>query len=202
SFIGASPERLVRVHGGMLTTEALAGSAPRGSDSAEDERLGAALLASAKDRHEHQLVLDSIVRRLKPLGLQLELSSEPRLRKLANVQHLHTPVRAALPVGVRVLDVLAGLHPTPAVGGVPREAALAGIRQMENFPRGLYAGAIGWIDGHGNGEFFVGLRSALINGHRARLYAGAGIVAASQPEQELAETELKFMAMERALFSP
>lgn len=201
SFIGASPERLVRVHGGMLSTEALAGSAPRGRTEEEDEQRGADLLASRKDRHEHQLVLDSILRRVKPLGLQLEVPAEPKLRKFDNVQHLHTPVRAALPVGVRVLDVLAGLHPTPAVGGVPREPALAGIREMENFSRGLYAGAIGWIDGRGNGEFFVGLRSALIDGHKARLYAGAGIVAASQPELELAETELKFMAMERALFS-
>lgn len=201
SFIGASPERLVRVHGGMLTTEALAGSAPRGATVEEDARLGAELLQSAKDRHEHQLVLDSILRRVRPLGLQLDFPAEPRLRQLANVQHLHTPVRAALPVGVRVLEVIAGLHPTPAVGGVPREAALAGIREMENFSRGLYAGAIGWIDGRGNGEFFVGLRSALIDGHKARLYAGAGIVAASQPELELAETDLKFLAMERALFS-
>ncbi|MFZ9683371.1 MAG: isochorismate synthase, partial [Cephaloticoccus sp.] len=202
SFIGASPERLVRVHGGMLTTEALAGSAPRGATADEDERLGTALQRSEKDRHEHQLVLDSIIRRLKPLGLQLEFAAAPKLRRLANVQHLHTPVRAALPVGVRILDVLSRLHPTPAVGGVPREPALAGIRTLENFARGLYAGAIGWIDSRGNGEFFVGLRSALIDGNHARLFAGAGIVAASQPESELAETELKFMAMQRALFSP
>lgn len=201
SFIGASPERLVRVHGGMLTTEALAGSARRGKTKEEDERLGEELLQSEKDRHEHQLVLDSIMRRLRPLGLQLDVAPGPQLRRLDNVQHLHTPVRTALPVGVRVLDVLALLHPTPAVGGVPRGAALAGIRSLETFPRGLYAGAIGWIDSRGNGDFFVGLRSALIDGAHARLYAGAGIVAASQPESELAETELKFMAMQRALFS-
>ena len=104
-------------------------------------------------------------------------------------------------MGVRLLDVIARLHPTPAVGGVPRESALAGIRSLETFPRGLYAGAIGWIDSRGNGEFFVGLRSALIDGPRARMYAGAGIVAASKPAQELAETELKFQAMKAALFS-
>ncbi|KXU36517.1 hypothetical protein AXK11_03945 [Cephaloticoccus primus] len=201
SFIGASPERLVRVHGGMLQTEALAGSSPRGTTEEEDAVFAAALLRSDKDRHEQRLVLDAIVRHLAPLGLQLEFDAVPGLRRLDNVQHLHTPVRAALPVGVRALDVISRLHPTPAVGGVPRVAACAGIRAIENFPRGLYAGALGWIDSRGNAEFFVGLRSALIDGAKARLYAGAGIVAGSQPEQELAETALKFEAMERALFA-
>jgi len=201
SFIGASPERLLRVHGGLLQTEALAGSAPRGTTPQEDAQLAEALLLSGKQRHEQQLVLDSIVRRLAPLGLQLEFAKTPQLRRLDNVQHLHTPVRAALPVGVRALDVLARLHPTPAVGGTPQGEARAGIRAMENFPRGLYAGALGWIDSQGNAEFFVGLRSALIDGHTARLYAGAGIVGASSAEEELAETELKFAAMERALFA-
>jgi len=201
SFIGASPERLLRVHGGLLKTEALAGSAPRGATPEEDLTLGEALLRNDKQRHEQRLVLDAIVRRLAPLGLQLEFDNVPQLRRLDNVQHLHTPVRAALPVGVRALDVLSRLHPTPAVGGVPQAAACAGIRAIENFPRGLYAGALGWVDSRGNAEFFVGLRSALIDGHNARLYAGAGIVAASVPEEELAETNLKFAAMERALFA-
>lgn len=201
SFIGASPERLVRVYGGMLTSEALAGSAPRGKTVDEDRALGEALLHSEKDLREHRFVLESVVRRLQPLGLQLEFADAPQLRRLDNVQHLHTPIRTALPVGVRVLDVISRLHPTPAVGGVPREAALAGIKELENFDRGLYAGALGWIDSRGNGEFFVGLRSALIDGPNARLFAGAGIVAASKPELELAETELKFRAMEQALFS-
>lgn len=201
SFIGASPERLARGYGGMLTTEALAGSARRGTTESEDESLGAGLLTSDKDLREHRLVLDSILRRLRPLGLQLEFASTPGLRRLANVQHLHTPIKTALPVGVRLLDVISRLHPTPAVGGVPRETALAAIRSAERFARGLYAGAIGWIDSRGNGEFFVGLRSALIEGDQARLYAGAGIVAGSVPDQELAETELKFKAMEEALFS-
>jgi len=201
SFIGASPERLLRVHGGLLQTEALAGSAPRGATPEEDFSLGEALLGSEKQRHEQRLVLDAIVRSLAPLGLQLEFDALPQLRRLENVQHLHTPIRAALPVGVRALDVLSRLHPTPAVGGVPQVAACAGIRAIENFPRGLYAGALGWVDSRGNAEFFVGLRSALIDGHTARLYAGAGIVGASVPEEELAETVLKFAAMERALFA-
>ena len=111
----------------------------------------------------------------------------------------HTPVRARLPEGVRLLDALGRLHPTPAVGGSPRDAAVPRIRELETFSRGLYAGAIGWIDAHGEGEFFVGLRSALIDGARARLYAGAGIVAGSQPEREFGETELKFRALLEAL---
>lgn len=200
SFIGASPERLVRGYGGMLTTEALAGTAMRGGTEEEDEKLGTQLRQSEKDQHEHRLVLDSILRRIQPLGLQLDFTKEPKLRRLANVQHLRTPIKAALPVGVRLLDVISRLHPTPAVGGVPREPALAGIHSTERFARGLYAGAVGWVDSRGNGEFFVGLRSALIDGPKARLYAGAGIVAGSKPEQELAETELKFKAMEEALF--
>ena len=199
SFIGATPERLVRASRGILETEALAGSAPRGATATEDARLGAALLRSDKDRREQRLVLDSIRRRLAPLGLTPEFPEEPTLRRFANVQHLHTPVRAALPESVRLLDVLAQLHPTPAVGGSPRDAAIARIRELEGFPRGLYAGALGWLNARGGGEFFVGLRSALVEGATARLYAGAGIVAGSSPERELAETELKFRAMQDAL---
>jgi len=199
SFIGATPERLVRVSRGVLETEALAGSAPRGVTASEDAMHGGALLRSEKDRREQKLVLDSICRRLTPLGLNLEFPSEPALRKLANVQHLHTPVRATLPNTVRLLDVLARLHPTPAVGGSPKQAAIARIRELENFPRGLYAGALGWLNARGGGEFFVGLRSALIDGTRAQFFAGNGIVAGSSPEEELAETELKFRAMEEAL---
>jgi len=201
SFIGASPERLLRVGGGVMTTEALAGSARRGATASEDAALGGALLHNEKDVREHRLVLDSILRRLAPLGIAPECTARPSLLRLANVQHLHVPVRAALPAGVRLLDVLARLHPTPAVGGTPREAALPHIRELEGFPRGLYAGALGWVDARGDGEFFVGLRSALIDGPQARLYAGAGIVAGSQPEKELAETDLKFRAMQDGLLA-
>jgi menaquinone-specific isochorismate synthase len=201
SFIGASPERLLRVDGGELLTEALAGSIRRGGTASEDAALGAALLRSDKDRREHAFVLQSISRRLEPLGLTLNFNAVPGLRRLANVQHLFTPVQARLPAGVRLLDILACLHPTPAVGGKPRAAALPRIRELEAFPRGLYAGAIGWLDASGRGEFFVGLRSALIDGPTARLYAGAGIVAGSVPEREFAETELKFRAMQDALLA-
>ncbi|MCX6951402.1 MAG: isochorismate synthase [Verrucomicrobia bacterium] len=199
SFIGASPERLVRVSKGVLETEALAGSIRRGAGASEDGALAAALLGSEKDMREHRDVLDDIVARLTPLGLKLEYAEKPQLRRLANVQHLHTPVRAVLPDQVRLLDVLAALHPTPAVGGSPRAAAVARIRELEGFPRGLYAGAIGWLNARGGGEFFVGIRSALVDGATARVFAGAGIVAGSAPEKEFAETELKFRAVRGAL---
>jgi menaquinone-specific isochorismate synthase len=199
SFIGASPERLVRVSKGVLETEALAGSIRRGAGASEDAALAGTLLRSEKDRREHQHVLAAITARLEHLGLAPEYAAEPGLRRLANVQHLHTPIRAALPENVRLLAVLAALHPTPAVGGSPLAAAVAAIRGLENFPRGLYAGAIGWSNARGGGEFFVGLRSALVDGGMARVYAGAGIVAGSTPEKEFAETELKFKAMLEAL---
>lgn len=201
SFIGASPERLIRVSQGMIETEALAGSARRGASASEDAALAAGLLRSEKDQREHRHVIGSIIRRLEPLGARLDYASMPGLRKLANVQHLHTPMRGPLPEGVRLLELLAGLHPTPAVGGTPREAAVSSIRELEGFPRGLYAGAIGWINARGGGEFFVGLRSALIDGSDARAYAGAGIVAGSDPAREFAETELKFQALLAALRS-
>jgi menaquinone-specific isochorismate synthase len=195
SFIGASPERLVRVSQGTLETEALAGSIRRGATASEDAALGAALLRSEKDLREHRAVLDDIVARLAPLGIAPEFAATPHVRRLANVQHLDTPVRATLPAGVHLLDVLAAMHPTPAVGGNPRAAALARIRELEGFPRGLYAGALGWLNTRGGGEFFVGIRSALVAGATARVFAGAGIVAGSTPEKEFAETELKFKAM-------
>ncbi len=201
SFIGASPERLVRASKGVLETEALAGSIRRGSGASEDAALASALLGSEKDLREQRQVLDDIVARLTPLGLALEYAPKPQLRRLANVQHLHTPVRCVLPDTVRLLDVLAALHPTPAVGGSPRTAAVARIRELEGFPRGLYAGALGWLNARGGGEFFVGIRSALVEGATARVFAGAGIVAGSTPEKEFAETELKFKAMREALMS-
>ena len=199
SLIGASPERLLRVREGELLTEALAGSAPRGATASEDAALAGALSRNEKDLAEQSYVLDSILRRLEPLGLVTRHPDRPSIRRLANVQHLHTPVSAKVAPGVRLLDVLSRLHPTPAVGGSPRTAALARIRELESFPRGLYAGALGWINAGGEGEFFVGLRSALIDGPVARLYAGAGIVAGSEPAKEKLETELKFRAMQASL---
>lgn len=199
SFIGASPERLVRVSQGNLEADVLAGTSRRGVGAVDDATVGAALLASGKDRHEHEVVLASMRRRLEGLGLTVAHEGEPRLKKLANLQHLHTPVRARLAEGTRLLDALAVLHPTPAVGGSPRAAAVAAIRELEGFPRGLYAGALGWMNARGGGEFMVGIRSALVRGDRARVYAGAGIVAGSEPDKEFAETDLKFKALLDAL---
>jgi menaquinone-specific isochorismate synthase len=199
SFIGASPERLVRVAAGRMHTEALAGSAPRGESASEDAAFAQALLHSEKDLREHRLVLESIARRVADLGLKLEHASQPRVLGLANVQHLHLPISANLPAGVHLLDLIARLHPTPAVGGTPREPAVAAIARLESFSRGLYAGPQGWVDHRGGGEFFVGIRSALVDGRTATVYAGAGIVAGSSPEKEFAETELKFKALVGAL---
>jgi menaquinone-specific isochorismate synthase len=199
SFIGATPERLVRVAGGRMHTEALAGSAPRGRSASEDAGLARALLHDDKELREHRHVLDAIAGRLADVGVRLEYSAQPRLLGLANVQHLHTPISATLPAGVHILDLVERLHPTPAVGGTPRDPAVAAIGRMEGFERGLYAGPLGWVDHRGGGEFFVGLRSALVSGHTATAYAGAGIVAGSDPEKEFAETELKFHALIEAL---
>lgn len=199
SFIGASPERLVRVAGGRMHTAALAGSAPRGDSASEDAGFAQELLHSEKDLREHRVVLDAIVGRLADLDLKLEHAATPRLLGLANVHHLHTPISASLPAGVHILDLVARLHPTPAVGGAPQAPALAALTRLEAFPRGLYAGPQGWVDHQGGGEFFVGIRSALIDGRTATAYAGAGIVAGSEPEKEFAETELKFKALLGAL---
>jgi menaquinone-specific isochorismate synthase len=201
SFIGASPERLLQIEGGRLQTGALAGSTGRGGSASEDGAIAAALLRGEKEAREHRVVLDFIVERLAALGLQPEYSARPEVRRYANVQHLHTAVKAAVPAGLRVLDVAARLQPTPAVGGAPAAAAVPQIRPLEGFPRGLYAGALGWLDSRGGGELFVGIRAGLIDGVRARLYAGNGIVRGSSPEGEWAETELKFRAMQEALLS-
>lgn len=199
SFIGASPERLLAVAGGRLRTEALAGTAPRGATAGEDAAFAKQLLQSDKDLHEHRIVLDSILRRLAQVGVASPTVSRPRVRQLSNVQHLATPVEAALPAGVDAFQLVGELHPTPAVGGTPREAAVAHLRELEPFDRGLYAGALGWVNHAGDGEFFVGIRSALMQGESARVYAGAGIVEGSMPEREFTETELKMRALRDAL---
>lgn len=199
AFIGASPETLVSVSAGQLQTEALAGSAPRGRTAGEDAALAAALLRSEKDRREHRLVLESIVRRLQRVGVTAQIGGGVRVRQLSNVQHLHTPVTAKVPAEVGVLRIAGELHPTPAVGGTPREPAMAHLPELECFDRGLFAGAIGWVDHRGEGEFFVGIRSAAIAGEVARIFAGAGVVEGSEPAREFRETELKLAALRDAL---
>ncbi|MCC3407532.1 MAG: isochorismate synthase [Microcoleus sp. PH2017_10_PVI_O_A] len=199
NFIGASPERLISIHNNQLIADALAGSAPRGKTEAEDGNLGKDLLNSEKDIREHQAVIDFIVDRLSHLGIHPDFSPLPRLLQLSNIQHLWTPITAKIPPDIHLLKVLAQLHPTPAVAGVPRDIALQQIRGGESCDRSLYAAPLGWIDRTGNGEFAVGIRSALIDGSRAILHAGVGIVAGSEPEKELAEIQLKLQALLNAL---
>lgn len=199
NFIGASPERLISIHNNHLSTDALAGSAPRGKTEAEDGHLAKGLLHSEKDIREHRVVIDFIVDRLSQLGITPNCSPVPRLLQLSNIQHLWTPITAQIPPDIYLLNILAQLHPTPAVAGVPRDIALEQIRRCETCDRSLYAAPIGWIDARGNGEFAVGIRSALIDGDRAILYAGAGIVAGSEPEKELAEIQLKLQPLLNAL---
>lgn len=199
NFIGASPERLISIYNRELVTDALAGSAPRGKTAIEDAQLASSLLGSEKERREHQVVADFITQRLSHLGLTPHLARSPGLLKLPNIQHLHTPIRAQVPPTVHPLEIVAELHPTPAVAGMPREIACQQIRHYETFERSLYAAPLGWLDHKANGEFVVGIRSALINGCHARLYAGAGVVAGSDPDKELAEIQLKLQALLKAL---
>lgn len=199
TFIGASPERLIKIHNKELETDALAGSAPRGKTATEDAYFADSLLTSEKERHEHQVVSNFIVNGLSNLALNPQRPSLPCLLKLSNIQHLWTPIRAKVPGNVHPLKIVAELHPTPAVAGVPRNIAIEQIRRYENFDRCLYAAPLGWIDQRGNCEFIVGIRSALIDGCNARLYAGAGIVAGSDPDKELAEIQLKFQPLLKAL---
>lgn len=197
-FIGASPERLISLRHRHLVTDALAGSAPRGQTAYEDAQLADRLLNNRKELHEHRVVRDFITRQLTQLGLTPQ-RSPLRLLQLSNIQHLQTPIYAAVPSDVHLLDIVARLHPTPAVAGVPRETACELICHHEAFERSLYAAPIGWVDYQGDGEFAVGIRSALIDHTHARLYAGAGIVAGSDPNRELAEVQLKLQALLAAL---
>ena len=199
TFLGATPELLARVERGELFSVALAGSVGRGKTPAEAEALAAELLSSTKDRHEHALVVGAIRHGLEPLTAQLDIPNVPGIRRLANIQHLETPIRGRLAAGYGALDVVAALHPTPALGGVPRQPALEFIAANEPTARGWYAAPIGWLDANGDGTFAVAIRSALLEGDRALLYAGAGIVDGSDPAKEWQETELKFKPLMDAL---
>jgi menaquinone-specific isochorismate synthase len=198
-FLGASPERLLTVAGGKLTTEALAGSAPRGTTSRQDQRIAQGLRTNPKELHEHRFVADFITASLRQLGIAPQMPAQPQVIRLANIQHLQTPIEASLPAQLHPLDILAHLHPTPAVAGLPRPRVEQLIRQLESFERSLYAAPIGWLDSQNNCEFVVGIRSALLADNRARLYAGAGIVAGSLPDRELAEVTLKQQTLLTAL---
>jgi isochorismate synthase len=195
AFVGASPELLVRRSGAGVSTVALAGSTRRSSDPAVDDHLAERLLRSDKDRREHRIVAERIVRRLRPHAVWVEAGAEPEIVKIANIQHLATPVIAQLAEPRSAIELAGMLHPTPAVGGEPWPAAAAPLAELEQLDRGWYAAPVGWMDATEDGEFCVALRSALLRDRDAHLFAGVGVVAGSDPEAELAETEVKLQAM-------
>ncbi len=199
AFLGATPEQLIALRHGEIRTAAIAGSAPRAADPDTDAALGRALLADAKEQQEHACVVDALRAGLAPVVTRLDVAPEPALLRLPHVHHLCTPVRATPRPGQDVLDLVARLHPTPAVGGLPVADSLARLRSLEPFGRGWYAGPVGWVDAAGEGEFAVAIRSALLRGTTADLFAGCGIMAASDPEREYEESCWKFRAMEEAL---
>lgn len=201
AFFGATPELLVRVQGEQLETMGLAGSIQRGGTREEDKYLADTLLGSAKDRHEQQLVVDALRHRLQPLTSQLSIPHEPAVLTLSNIQHLYTPISGTLSRPDGVLSLVKELHPTPALGGSPRELALAFIQAHEPTLRGWYAGPVGWVDSSLDGAFAVAIRSAVVQKRRAWAYAGAGIVADSVSEKEWVETEWKFQPIVRAISS-
>lgn len=198
-LLGASPELLVRRSGERVASVTLAGTAPRGDTPAADQRLGEELLASDKDRREHSFAAAAVRGILAGRCAALEGDEEPVLLRLDNVQHLASRFRGRLTTGESALEVAAALHPTPAVCGTPGEVALPLIRELEGLERGRYAGPVGWVDDRGDGELAIALRCAELAGARARLFAGAGIVRGSLPENELEETRIKFRAMQSAL---
>ena len=208
-FLGASPELLVSRKGSAVRAHPLAGTIARSGDPDTDARLAASLLASAKDRWEHSLVIDAMAELLRPLCDELDVPRTPTVLTLRNVSHLATLITGTLRAehvhdrrSPTALELAGLLHPTPAVGGVPLDLALEKIRELEPVPRGRYAGPVGWVDAAGNGEWAVGLRSAQVEGTRARMHAGGGIVADSDPRAELTETQLKLQALLAAVVRP
>ena len=200
AFAGATPELLVRRLGVTAVCQPMAGSTARGRDEAEDEALAAELLASAKDRSEHGVTAAAVRDALAPFASTVE-AADPEVVRYTNIQHLATTVRALLLLDnpAPALRLAAALHPTPAVAGYPRGAAVRLISSLEGLERGWYAGAVGWTDARGDGEFAVALRCGLLWEDGARLYAGVGVMPDSNPAAELAETELKFRALLGAL---
>ncbi len=194
TFFGATPERLVTLRDRTVRTEALAGSTGRGETTAEDEWLAAELRDSGKDVHEHELVVGAIRDQLAPVAEEVTTGTRT-VRRLATVQHLQTPIRAELHGDEHVLSLVEALHPTPAVGGLPPDTALRIIRETETFDRGWYASPVGWFDADGDGTFAVAIRSALARERTATLFAGAGIVADSDPDVEWDELQLKYGPM-------
>jgi salicylate biosynthesis isochorismate synthase/menaquinone-specific isochorismate synthase len=195
TFVAASPELLVRREGQRASTLALAGSTRRSADPAVDDHLGEQLLRSAKDREEQAIVARRIQRTLRPHAVWTAAAPEPVIVRMANIQHLATPIRVQLAAPIGAVDLAGLLHPTPAVGGEPFARAEHLIPELEGMDRGWYAGPVGWTDAAEDGEFCVALRCALLRGPVARCYAGVGVVRDSDPAAELAETEIKLEAL-------
>jgi isochorismate synthase len=198
-FLGATPEMLVRLDGREVHADCLAGSAKRGATPEEDAALGEALLADDKEQREHAMVVRGLSESLSDVCSSIDTPQNPELRRMANVQHLFTPLNATTDGDRHVLELVARMHPTPAVGGLPSPRAVCLIRRFESFDRGWYAGPIGWFDATGSGEFAVALRSALAHDDEATLFAGCGIVRGSDPRREYEESRLKLEAMLWAL---
>jgi isochorismate synthase len=201
ALVGASPELLVARDGDRVTCQPFAGSAPRAADPDRDAAAGAALAESAKDRREHQLVIDTMAAALRPLCSELTIAPAPALSRTAALWHLSTPITGRLrDLSTTAMDLTLALHPTPAVGGVPTDAAARLIGELEGY-RGFYAGAVGWCDAHGDGRWVVSIRGAQLAADRlsALAHAGGGIVAESDPDGEVAETTTKFITILTAL---
>ncbi|MFV1969950.1 MAG: isochorismate synthase MenF [Acidimicrobiia bacterium] len=190
-FMGASPELFVDIDGDRLRSNPLAGSAPRGEGDEEDRIIAQRLMTVSKEREEHALVVDDLAKRLAPFVAELTVPSIPSLKRMATVQHLSTEIEGVLAGGFGILDIVEATHPTPAVGGVERDAAIRYINDNEVIDRGWYTGGVGWINGAGDGAICIGLRCGLIRGDTTHVFAGAGIVAESDPKAELIETRLK-----------
>ena len=199
TFLGATPEQLVSLDKGHVSVTCLAGSAPRGANVEQDEVMGNELLERHKDQREHAYVVQAVRESLSGLCADVTYDHQPGLLKLPSVQHLSTHFSATVSADTHVLDLAQALHPTPAVGGTPRNKAMEAIRTIERADRGWYAAPVGHIGASGDGEFGVAIRSALMQGNKALLYAGAGIVEGSEPDLELAEVELKLNAMRSVL---
>ena len=198
-FIGASPERLIKKYGENVFTTCLAGSIPRGKTAEDDHILGDALLHDQKNLTEHQYVVDMIKEAMEESCSEVELPDEPQLMKMRDIQHLYTPVIGKTKGDASLLALVDRLHPTPALGGLPKREAVEKIREVEELDRGFYAAPLGWMDFRGNGEYAVAIRSGLIQGNEASLFAGCGVVQDSNAESEYQETKIKFRPMLTAL---
>src|SRR5690625_118526 len=194
-FIGATPERLVQVDGERLLSTCLAGTAPRGATEEADDEIAKELLEDPKNREEHEYVVQMIKQSMEHSCADIDIPEEPVIYPLRNLQHLYTPVKARLKDGYSVFDLIKELHPTPALGEIPRETALAFMREHELLDRGWYGAPIGWIDSNQQSEFAVALRSGLVQADEVSLFAGCGVMRDSDPEMEFEETKMKFLPM-------